>query len=124
MQIIEKSLKGRSIGLKANMSKEEMKNHLLSKLKEWQEEGFSEEEVMQAIISKCKPLGLTSNFYWNRYPKASQRLREVFEELGWEYEKSIYDSMKRLRQALKNPKNEERIKTVRKEIQKDFLKQF
>ena len=116
----EKTLKGRPIGLKASMTKEEMKNHLLSKLKEWQEEGFTEEEVKQAIYTKCKPLGLTSNFYWSRYPEASQRLREVFEELGWEYEKTISDSMKKLRQALKNPKNEEKMK----EIQKDFLKQF
>ena len=112
---MEKTLKRRPIGLKASMTKEEMKNHLLNKLKEWQEEGFSEEEVKQAIYTKCKPLGLTSNFYWSRYPEASQRLREVWEEL-----KSYFDSMKKLRQALKNPKNEEKIR----EIQKDFLKQF
>jgi len=116
----EKTLKGRPIGLKASMTKEEMKNHLLNKLKEWMEEGFTEEEVKQAIYNKCKPLGLTSNFYWSRYPEASQRLREVWEELNWNIKESYFDSMRKLRQALKNPKNQEKIR----EIQKDFLKQF
>lgn len=78
------TLKGRPIGLKASMSKEEMKNHLLTKLRNWKQEGFSEEEVKQAIYTKCKPLGLTSNFYWRKHPEASQRLKEVFKELGWE----------------------------------------
>ena len=120
----KKSLKGRPIGLKASMSKEEMKNHLLKIKQLWSREGFSEEEVMAAIINKCKPLGLSSSFYWNRYPDACQRLRETFEELGWEYEKTIPESMSNLRRALKNLRNEEKIKKVRRVLQEDFLKQF
>ncbi|HDN86125.1 MAG TPA: hypothetical protein ENG49_02755 [Candidatus Omnitrophica bacterium] len=120
----KKSLKGRPIGLRASMSKEEMKSHLLKIKLLWSREGFSEEEVMTAIINKCKPLGLSSSFYWNRYPDACQRLRETFEELGWEYEKNISDSMNRLRKALQNPKNEEKIRKVRKALEEDFLKQF
>ncbi len=106
------------------MSKEEMKSHLLKIKLLWSREGFSEEEVMAAIINKCKPLGLASSFYWSRYPDACQRLRETFEELGWEYEKNISDSMNRLRKALQNPKNEEKIRKVRKALEEDFLKQF
>jgi len=119
-----KSLKGRPIGLKASMSKEEMKNHLLKIKQLWSREGFSEEEVMTAIINKCKPLGLSSSFYWNRYPDACQRLRETFEELGWEYEKTILESMSNLRRALQNPENKEKIRKVRKVLEEDFLKQF
>ena len=113
---MKKTLKGRPIGLKASMSKEEMKNHLLKKLKEWVEEGFSEEEVKQAIYNKCKPLGLVSNFYWNRYPEASQRLREVWEELNWDVKETFRDSIRKLNQALKNYKV--------KRVERDFLKQF
>ena len=116
MLATEKILKGRPIGLKASMSKEEMKNHLLKKLKEWMEEGFSEEEVKQAIYNKCKPLGLTSSFYWSRYPAACQRLREAWKELNWDVKESFQDSIRKLNQALKNYKE--------KRIEKDFLKQF
>ena len=120
----KKSLKGRPIGLRASMSKEEMKSHLLKIKLLWSREGFSEEEVMTAIINKCKPLGLSSSFYWNRYPDACQRLRETFEELGWEYEKTILESMSNLRRALQNPENKEKIRKVRKVLEEDFLKQF
>ena len=124
-----KTLKGRPIGLKASMTKEEMKNHLIAKKQEWLEEGFTEEEVLEAIWVKCKPLGLVSNFYWNRYPESSDRLRLAFEELEEKgilksYE-SISDSFKKLRRVLKkdNKKktefNSDKIMKV-----KNFLSQF
>jgi hypothetical protein len=72
-----KSLKGVPIGLKANMSKEQMRLHLQVIRKQWIESGY--EFVDYAIQSKCRPLII--GFYWNRFPEASKRLSEVLQEL-------------------------------------------
>ncbi|RLG16040.1 hypothetical protein DRN69_01885 [Candidatus Pacearchaeota archaeon] len=124
----EKSLKGRPIGLKISMSKEEMKNHLITKKQEWLKEGFTEEEVLEAIWVKCKPLGLVSNFYWNRYPESSERLRLAFEELEKEgilksYE-TITDSFKKLRKVLKRDNKNTEFNSNKITKIKDFLNQF
>jgi len=125
-----KTLKGRPIGLKASMTKEEMKNHLIVKKQEWLEEGFTEEEVLEAIWVKCKPLGLVSNFYWNRYPESSERLRLAFEELEEKgilksYE-SVSDSFKKLRRVLKKDNEKKKTKFNSDKIMKvkNFLSQF
>ena len=119
-------LKGRPIGLKANMTKEEMKNHLLSKLQEWQKEGLSEIEVKNAIYSKCKPLGLTSNFYWSRYPESAERLRQAWDELNWGIKETYNDSMAKLRMALKEKaKSKRKIEQKTEKIEtKDYISQF
>ena len=118
-------LKGRPIGLKSYMSKEEMKNHLVSKLQEWQKEGLSEAEVKEAIYKKCKPLGLTSNFYWSRYPESAERLRQAWQELDWKVNETYNDSMAKLRMALKNKaKGQEKKKIIEPKLTGDFLNQF
>ena len=123
MQAIEKSLRGRPIGLKANMTKEEMKFHLLKIKQQWKEEGFSEEEVNNAIISKCKPL--VYGFYWHRFPYASQTLEEVLNELGLEIERTIQDSMRKLRKVLKTKKQYKyTTERIKKFLGKDYLEQF
>lgn len=75
------SLRGRPIGLKAFMSKEQMKKHLIKLREEWLAEGFSENEVTNAILSKVHPLLV--GYYWARFPESSERLAEVLRELGY-----------------------------------------
>lgn len=75
------ALRGRSIGLKATMSKEQMKAHLIWIRKVWMAEGFSEEEVTSAILAKVHPL--LNGYYWTRFPESSKRLAEVLQELGY-----------------------------------------
>ena len=75
-------LRGRKIGLKATMTVEEMKNHLLKVYDLWSKE-TDPETAKQAIYAKCRPLGLVSNFYWKRYPDAAERLRQAWQQLGW-----------------------------------------
>ncbi|MEW6769951.1 MAG: hypothetical protein AB1330_00975 [Bacillota bacterium] len=74
-------LKGRPIGLKAFMSKEQMKKHLIKVREEWLAEGFSEAEVTNAVLSKCHPLLV--GYYWARFPESSERLAEALRELGY-----------------------------------------
>lgn len=74
-------LHGRPIGLKAWMSKEQMKEHLIKIRTKWLSEGFGESEVTNAILSKCHPL--LAGYYWARYPDASERLAQALQELGY-----------------------------------------
>lgn len=121
-------LRGRPIGLKANMTKEEMKNHLIKKLEEWQKEGYTKEEVKQAIYSKCKPLGLTSNFYWAKYPGSAERLRQAWRELNWNIAETYQDSFNKLGNILKTLTNKNKGKEEKKEKintnNNNFLNQF
>lgn len=89
-----RTLKGRPIGLKAFMSKEQMKKHLIKIREEWLAEGFSENEVTNAILSKAHPLLV--GYYWARFPEASERLAEALRELG-------YPVGKRPKQAVSKP---------------------
>mgnify|MGYP001627171657 CR=1 FL=1 len=75
------TLRGRPIGLKAWMSKDQMKAHLTRIRQQWLAEGFSESEVTDAILSKCHPLLV--GYYWARFPEASERLAEALKELGY-----------------------------------------
>jgi len=81
------NLKGVPIGLKAYMDQKEMKDHLVNKMKEWQKQGFSDNEVKQAIITKCRPL--VYGYYWHRYPDASQTLHKVLMELNMPIETKL-----------------------------------
>jgi len=124
-----KALKGRPIGLKAYMSKEQMKKHLLKIKEEWQKEGFSESEVINAIYIKCKPLGLVSNFYWKRYPEAAENLRQAWKELGWTEDETIMDSFAKLRTALESSKKKTKLVRPKKRTKTekaiiDYLNQF
>ncbi len=116
-------LKGRKVGLKASMNEAEMRQHLLEVLKDWASEGFSEEVVKEAIFTKCKPLGLTSNFYWSRYPEAAATLRKVWRELNWNVSESISDSFKILGNALRSRPKKQKIKFEKKTVS-NFLEQF
>jgi len=126
-----KTLKGRPIGLKAYMSVEQMKKHLLKIKEEWEKEGFTENEVINAIYVKCKPLGLVSNFYWKRYPEAAENLRQAWKELGWMENETIMDSFAKLRTSLESSR--EKTKLVRPKLKRmpkteraivDYLNQF
>ena len=75
------SLRGRSIGLKASMSEAEMEKHLVETRKQWLSEGHLESEVINAILSKTRPL--ICGYYWARYPDASLRLSEVMKKLNY-----------------------------------------
>ena len=126
-----KTLKGRPIGLKAYMSVEQMKKHLLKIKKEWQKEGFAENEVINAIYTKCKPLGLVSNFYWKRYPGAAENLRQAWKELGWVENETIIDSFAKLRTTLESSRKKTKLaKPKLKRMPKtekaivDYLNQF
>lgn len=98
-----RSLKGRPIGLKAFMSKEQMKKHLIKVREEWLAEGFSENEVTNAILSKVHPLLV--GYYWARFPESSERLAEVLRELG-------YPVGKRPKQAAPKPPTSKLRKTA------------
>jgi len=73
------TLRGRKIGLHACMTKEKMKQQLLKIMEDWQKEGFSKIEVIDAVIRKCRPL--TSGFYWRKYEEAQKILQEVLSEM-------------------------------------------
>ena len=105
------NLKGIPIGLKAYMDHKEMKTHLINKIEEWQKKGFSDNEVKQAIITKCRPL--VYGYYWHRYPDASQTLHKVLIELNIPIETK----------PSKAPTNR-KSKSRRKSKDNDFLKQF
>ncbi|MCD6124316.1 hypothetical protein J7J62_03995 [bacterium] len=123
-----KTLKGRPIGLKAYMTKDQMKRHLLKIKEKWEKEGFTKNQVINAIYTKCKPLGLVSNFYWKRYPEAAENLRQAWKELGWVENETIMDSFAKLRSSLENSKK--KTKLVRLKMPKtekaivDYLNQF
>ncbi len=124
-----RTLKGRPIGLKAHMSVEQMKRHLLKIKQEWQKEGFTENEVINAIYVKCKPLGLVSNFYWKKYPEAAKNLRQAWKELGWTEDETIIDSFAKLRTALESSGKKTKLARPKKrtKIEKaviDYLNQF
>ena len=72
-----KTLRGRPIGLTANMSTDQMYFQLCRNFSSWLQEGFTEEEIIAAIISKARPL--INGYYWKRYPEARERCRKALE---------------------------------------------
>lgn len=83
------SLKGRPIGLKAAMTEREMILHLVQTVQDWTNEGFSMNEIDNAIVAKCSPL--IHGYYWNRYPDSSERLIRALKKLGFD---SCYSARK------------------------------
>ena len=84
-----------------------------------------------AIYTKCKPLGLVSNFYWKRYPEAAENLRQAWKELGWVENETIIDSFAKLRTALESSRKKTKLaKPKLKRMPKtekaivDYLNQF
>ena len=117
------TLQGRPIGLKAKMTGLEMQGHLIQKIKEWTQEGFSKPEIDNAIITKCKPL--IFGYYWHRSPEASNILEGVLKDLGLEIEQDYNDSMRSFRKALnKKVEIKEKQKEKTKEKVNNFLEQF
>ena len=113
-------LSGRPIGLKAYMNEEEMKNHLISVKKDWLEEGFSEDEVDNAILSKCHPLII--GYYWHRYKSSSERLAKVLKELGYSVEftpkiiKKRDINLEEIKNRINEPKKRENLMEQFKEL--------
>ena len=106
-------LNGRKIGLSHYMSVEEMKQHLEKVREEWVAEGYADAEVKEAIFSKCKPLGLVSNFYWSRYPDAADRLRQAWDLLHW----TVAEQVKKHRVTKAKPRTQQKVVH-------NFLEQF
>ncbi len=92
-------LKGRPIGLHANMSVEEMQNHLIKIKQLWLAEGYSKEEVDNAILSKCRPLLI--GFYWRNYPESCRKLSEALQNLNYQTE-HIPQKINKLNKPIKN----------------------
>ncbi|RLG41524.1 MAG: hypothetical protein DRO05_03620, partial [Thermoproteota archaeon] len=57
-----KTLKGRPIGLNTRMSEDQMFRQLERNVRIWQSEGFSQEEIISAIMAKARPL--INGYYW------------------------------------------------------------
>jgi len=72
-----RTLKGRPIGLNARMSEDQMLQQLEHNRQTWQREGFSQEEIISAIMAKARPL--INGYYWARYPDAQERCRRALE---------------------------------------------
>ena len=72
-----KTLKGRPIGLTARMSYEQMLNQLRRNVENWKREGFSNQEILGALIAKARPL--INGYYWARYPEAREKCKRALE---------------------------------------------
>lgn len=111
-----KTLRGRAIGLKAIMTKEQMLEHLRKIAKEWEAEGFSKNEVFQAITSKIRPLAY--GFYWYRNPEAQINVREAYKEFSIEY---TGKEIERFEQVIKNNNQQNGVKKVNNEAKRAQL---
>lgn len=109
-----KTLKGRPIGLKAYMTKEEMIKKLKENVEQWRKEGFSDNEIYNALVKKVRPL--IYGFYWARYPEAVTTLKEAWAEFTM-----IFPSANL---PIKNTNQKTEIKRKLTDKNVDFLEQF
>ena len=106
-----KTLKGRPIGLNARMNEEQMLQRLEHNAQAWQQEGFSQEEIVAAIVAKARPL--VNGYYWARYPDAQERCRQALEKFLRRYGLNI--RMKGRKRA--TPRRMERPKNLLDQFQ-------
>ena len=96
-----RTLKGRPIGLNARMSEDQMLQQLEHNRQTWQHEGFSQEEIISALIAKARPL--INGYYWARYPDAQERCRRALERFLKTYGLNIKFKQKRKITSPKRP---------------------
>jgi len=97
-----KTLKGRPIGLKAIMTEVQMYEHLKKIASQWEQEGFSKQEVFQAITSKVRPLAY--GFYWHRYPEAQTKIQRAYAKFSLSYVGKIVERISPAKKTVSKPK--------------------
>jgi TPP-dependent trihydroxycyclohexane-1,2-dione (THcHDO) dehydratase len=116
------ALRGRSIGLKASMNDAEMEKHLSEIRSNWEAEGHSKQDVINAILAKARPLII--GFYWARFPDSSERLSRVMKKLGYPVDNAAGGKIKVENNQKNSDSLDDSAKSKKKTSPLDLMKQF